>query len=154
MKIYRKTISLITKVKNNQRYIKWKLTRLCKTEKKNKRKIHTNEENYKKTKDTLTFLKRASMQSTITFAYFVSSFAISVNVLITILLLMVRVTSVSMYFSATSRAIPVSLLPAILPGGGRCFSEVEQEHVFPVQHLVPLWQDGAACQPSLSGPTR
>ena len=31
----------------------------------------------------------------------------------------------------------------------------EQEHapVFPVQHLDPLWQDGAACQPSLSGPT-
>ena len=59
------------------------------------------------------------MQSTITFAYFVSSFAISVNVLITILLLKVRVTRVSLYFSATSLAIPVSLLLAILQGN--CF---------------------------------
>ena len=73
-------------------------------------------------KINLTFLKRASMQSTITFAYFVSSFAISVNVLITILLLKVRVTRVSLYFSATSLAIPVSLLPAILQDN--CFQGV------------------------------
>ena len=61
----------------------------------------------------LTFLKRASMQSTITFAYFWSSLAISVRVLILILSLKVRVTRVSLYFSATSLAIPVSLLPAM-----------------------------------------
>ena len=43
-----------------------------------------------------------------------------------------------------------------LSGGSDEGSKEQEEHapVFPVQHLDPLCcQDGAACQPSLSGPT-
>ena len=51
MKIYRKTISLITKVKNNQRYIKWKLKRLCKTGKKSHQKENSYQQGGKFKKD-------------------------------------------------------------------------------------------------------